>query len=202
MIADSFNTIKFATEGSYSEKGSKFLAFAFPVSTEEEVKDHMLSLRKKYYDARHHVSAFIIGYDQSFYRASDDGEPANSSGMPVLGQIRSFGLTNVLIIVVRYFGGTKLGVPGLINAYRTAAKDALGKSEIVEETVKKEFVVSFGYDEMSFVMKILKDYNVLIKVQDLTEKCKIIFAIRLSLADEIVQMLSKNHKVKIEKQNG
>ncbi len=202
MIKDLFNTIKNESQGFFSDKGSKFISYAFPVTSEEEVKENIQFLKKKHHDARHHVYAFIIGHEQDFYRASDDGEPSNSSGMPVLGQIRSFGLTNVLIVVVRYFGGTKLGVPGLINAYRTAAKDALDNAEIIEETVKTEFVVSFGYDEMSFVMKCLKDYDALIKVQDFTETCRIIFAIRLSLEEEILKAISQNHKVKTEKYNG
>jgi uncharacterized YigZ family protein len=196
MHADSFHTIKNASEGFFSDKGSKFISFAFPVKSEEEVKDQIQSLKKKYHDARHHVYGFIIGPNQEFYRASDDGEPANSSGMPVLGQIRSFGLTNVLIVVVRYFGGTKLGIPGLINAYRTAAKNALENAEIVEETVKSVFVVEFGYDEMNFVMKCLKDFDVVIKVQEFAESCRIVFAIRLSLSEDIQVALSHNHKVK------
>lgn len=202
MIIDSYNTIKNESQGFYSDKGSKFISYAFPVMCEDEVKKNIQALKKKHHDARHHVYAFIIGHNHDFYRASDDGEPANSSGMPVLGQIRSFELTNVLIVVVRYFGGTKLGVPGLINAYRTAAKDALDNAEIIAETVKTEFVVRFAYEEMSFVMKCLKDYDAVIKVQDFTDTCSIIFAIRLSLVNEILNSLNQNHKLKTELYNG
>lgn len=196
MAVDSFHTIKIASEGFFSDKGSKFISFAFPVKSEDEVKEHLQALKKKYHDARHHVYGFIIGPNQETHRASDDGEPSNSSGMPVLGQIRSFGLTDVLIVVVRYFGGTKLGIPGLINAYRTAAKSSLENAEIIEETVKIQFVLEFGYDEMNFVMKCLKDFNADIRVQDFNENCRLIFAIRVSLSDEIQNALSLNHKVK------
>ena len=125
MKTDAFYTIETESSGFYSEKGSKFYAFAFPVNCEQKIKEIQQNLRKKYYDARHHVYAFVLGAEKQIYRASDDGEPPNSSGMPVLGQIRSFELSNILIVVVRYFGGTKLGVPGLINAYKSAARDAL-----------------------------------------------------------------------------
>jgi len=124
-IVEKYKTIRTTSEGNYKEKGSKFLAFAYPVSTEEEIKEIQQTLRKDYYDARHHVFAWRLGSDKKRYRSSDDGEPSNSSGPPVLGQIQSFDLTNILIVVIRYFGGTKLGVPGLINAYRTAARDAI-----------------------------------------------------------------------------
>ncbi len=201
MILDSYNTIENESQGFYSDKGSKFISYAFPVRTEEDVKINIQVLRKKHHDARHHVYAFIIGHAQDFYRASDDGEPANSSGMPVLGQIRSFGLTNVQIIVVRYFGGTKLGVPGLINAYRSAAKDALDNAKVIEETVKEEFEVKCTYDEISFVMKCIKDSEALIKLQDFTDTCRIVFAIRLSLVEQVLNSLNQNHKLLIEKYN-
>ena len=170
-MLDIYKTIKKESQGFYSEKGSKFISFAFPVSNEKEIKEFQQQLRKKYYDARHHVYAFILGVDKNAYRASDDGEPANSSGMPVLGQLRSHDLTNVVIIVVRYFGGTKLGVPGLINAYRSAAQDAIANAQIIEETVDSEFSVFFSYDEMSYVMRVLKDFDANIIVQEFVEQC-------------------------------
>lgn len=197
MIPDSFHTIASASEGFYSERGSKFISFAFPVSSEDEIKGHIAVLKKKYYDARHHVYAFILGGDQSFYRASDDGEPSNSSGPPVLGQIRSMGLTNVLIVVVRYFGGTKLGVSGLINAYRSAARDALERSEIIEETIKITHLCEFAYDEINFVMKCVRDYDAIIKEQNFQESCRLIFAVRLSLSEQLLNVLMQNHKIKI-----
>lgn len=197
METDSYNTIASASEGFYSERGSKFISFAFPVKDEDDIKEHIAVLKKKYHDARHHVYAFILGADQSFYRASDDGEPSNSSGPPVLGQIRSMGLTNVLIVVVRYFGGTKLGIPGLINSYRSAARNALENCEIVEETIKLTHLCEFAYDDINFVMKCVKDYDAVIKEQDFQETCRLIFAIRLSLSEQLLNALMQNHKIKI-----
>jgi len=152
-----YKTIKAPSQGNYKEKGSKFLSFAFPVSSESEVKEYLQKLRKEYYDATHHVYAYRIGSDKKFFRCSDDGEPSNSSGPPVLGQIQSFDLTNILIVVVRYFGGTKLGVSGLIHAYRSAAADAIRNAEIVETIDKKIIIVSFPYQNIGEVMKIIKN---------------------------------------------
>jgi len=198
METDVFLTITKESEGFYSEKGSKFYAFAYPVSTEEDIKSIQQSLRKKYYDARHHVYAFILGPEKKAYRASDDGEPANSSGMPVLGQIKSFEITDVLIVVVRYFGGTKLGVPGLINAYRTAAKGALENADIVEKFITKSAEIDFAYDDMNFVMKVLNDSGAKILSQTFLESCNIIFSIRLSEFDKLISNLRKNHKIEIK----
>jgi len=198
MGNDVFNTIEKESTGFYSEKGSKFHAFAFPVKSEEEIKEIQHSLRKKYYDARHHVYAFVLGADKNTYRASDDGEPANSSGMPVLGQIRSFDLSNVLIVVVRYFGGTKLGVPGLINAYKTAAKDALENARIVEEFVTSKGSVHFAYDEMNYVMKVINDSGAKIVKQEFLADCEIDFEIRNSEFQRLIESLKRNHKIKVE----
>ncbi len=201
MDTDVFFTIENKSKGFYSEKGSKFLAFAFPVSSEEEIKSVQHDLRKKYYDARHHVYAFVLGADKAFYRASDDGEPSNSSGMPVLGQIRSFELTNILIVVVRYFGGTKLGVPGLINAYKSAARDALQNAIIIEEFVTIEGKVFFGYDEMNFVMKTLNDAGAKMLNQTFLEDCDIEFSIRASEFEKLIENLHRNYKVNVEEKN-
>jgi uncharacterized YigZ family protein len=160
---DEYKTIAEKSEGIFREKGSKFLAFAFPVETEDEISAIRVELRKKYFDARHHVYAFQLGVENPAYRASDDGEPSNSSGPPVLGQIRSYGLTNILIVVVRYFGGTKLGVPGLINAYKSAAKNALDNAKIVEKKVVMAVKIGFSYQSLNEVMKILKTDGVKIK---------------------------------------
>ena len=147
------------TEGFYKEKGSKFLAFAFPVSSEEEIKEQILVLKKEYYDARHHCYAYILGKDAAHYRANDDGEPGHSAGDPILGQIRSHNLTDVLIVVVRYFGGTKLGVGGLIHAYKTAATDAIANNTIVKKIVTASIKIHFEYLSMNSVMKLIKDYD-------------------------------------------
>jgi len=186
---DIYKTIKEPSEGFFKDRGSKFLAFAYPISTEEEFKEHLQELKKRFHDARHHVYAFRIGADHKFYRASDDGEPSNSSGPPVLGQIQSFELTNIMIVVVRYFGGTKLGVPGLINAYRTAAAEALKNAEIIELTENGELEIKFSYPEMNNVMRIIKDENLAIVNQDFQLNCKVLVSVRLRDIDRVKQRL-------------
>ncbi len=178
MSDDKFLTISHTSEGIYKEKGSRFLAFAYPVETEEEAKDYLKALKKKYYDARHHVYAFRLGADMQTYRCSDDGEPSNSSGPPVLGQIQSAGLTNILIVVVRYFGGTKLGVPGLINAYRSAAADAIAQNEVVEKFEEDVFSVYFSYLVLNDVMKVIKDMQPQQLAQNFDNSCEMKLAIR------------------------
>jgi uncharacterized YigZ family protein len=198
METDYFYTIASPSEGIFTEKSSKFLAFAFQVSSEEQVKQHLNDLKKKYYDARHHVYAFIIGTKQETFRASDDGEPSNSSGPPVLGQIRSLNLTNTLIVVVRYFGGTKLGIPGLINAYKTAAKNALDNAKIIKKYIEEKIEITFDYEDMNFVMKVIKDYEANIISQEFQENCSIICTIRLSLYENFLESLKQNHKLIIK----
>ncbi len=179
-IADNDKFLTFAkySEGIYKEKGSRFLAFAWPVTTEDEVKMHIKELKKTYFDARHHVYAFRLGADLKTFRCSDDGEPANSSGPPVLGQIQSANLTNVLIVVVRYFGGTKLGVPGLINAYRTAAADAIANNSIIEQFEQDRFTIRFDYGAMNDVMRVLKDENPQQSNQQFDNRCSIDISVR------------------------
>jgi len=157
MMNHKYRTIESPAEGTYKEKGSKFLAFAYPVSREDAVKDALQSLRKEYYDARHHCYAWRLGPEMSRYRSNDDGEPSGSAGQPIYGQIVSRELTDVLVVVVRYFGGTKLGVGGLIQAYRTAASDALDQSRIIERKVYDCLRLEFGYEQMNRVMKVIKD---------------------------------------------
>lgn len=177
MIIDTYRTLKTASEGIYKEKGSKFLAFAFPVNTEKDIKENLEKIRKKYYDARHHCYAWVLGADKSRYRANDDGEPSNSAGKPILGKLQSHDLSQVLIIVVRYFGGVKLGVGGLINAYRSAADDAIKNGVIVQRKVKTFFEIHFGYDAMNDVMTLIKSK----KIEQLSHQfeldCKIKMAV-------------------------
>jgi uncharacterized YigZ family protein len=199
-MIDYYKSIKQPAQGIYTEKGSKFLSFAYPVSSEDEVKNHLVTLKKEYFDAKHHVYAFIIGAEGQIYRASDDGEPHNSSGLPILNQIKSFGISDVLIVVVRYFGGTKLGISGLINAYKSAAYDALSKCEIIEKFVYCNLKVISDYDNLNFVMKLIKDYNCKIIKQEFVEDCRLVFEIRLSLAEEIVSKLKTNHKISVLKE--
>ena len=169
MIAYSYSTLQHAAEGIYKEKGSKFLAFAYPVDSETTIKERLDHLKKEYFDARHHCFAWMLGPDKTHFRAFDDGEPNHSAGTPILGQIRSKGITNVLVVVVRYFGGVKLGVGGLINAYRTAAENALNNSPIVEMEISENVKLQFDYLILSDVMKLVKDFGLKILEQDFSE---------------------------------
>ncbi len=186
---DSYKTIEKISEGLFKDKGSKFIAIAFPVQNEMKVQEHRARLRKKYYDARHHVYAFYIGTNQVIYRSGDDGEPSNSSGPPVLGQIRSFGLTNILIVVVRYFGGTKLGIPGLINAYKSAATNAIENANIITKIITKKLSFSFNYPAMRNVMRIVKTPEIKIEKQEFLESCLLEINIRASNFEEIYNKL-------------
>jgi len=196
-ISDEFCTISAPTEGFFKDKGSRFLAFAFPVNSENEIDEFRSDLRKKYFDARHHVYAFRLGADAKNFRASDDGEPANSSGQPVLGILRSHNLTNVLMVVVRYFGGTKLGVPGLIHAYRTAAEDAVSKAEIVVETVKIPMILKFDYTKLNDVMRILKDESIEPTDSVFEMQCQMKCAVRQSVFERLHGRLLKVCAVEI-----
>lgn len=187
--ADSFFTISSTAEGQYKEKGSKFLAFAAPVDNENAVKQKLEELRKTYYDARHHCYAYILGSRSEKYRANDDGEPSHSAGDPILGQIKSRQLTNTLVVVVRYFGGTKLGVPGLVNAYKTAAQEALANAEMVEVPIRDMITVSFPYDKTSDVMRLLKDFDAGIVDQAFAENCRITAAIRMGAGEQLKEKL-------------
>ncbi|HEY0656382.1 MAG TPA: YigZ family protein [Chryseosolibacter sp.] len=169
----SYKTIEFEADGLYKEKGSKFLAFAFPVSNEAEVKAHLDSLRKKYFDARHHCYAYRLGPSGQTFRANDDGEPNHSAGDPILGQLRAKDLTNVLIVVVRYFGGVKLGVGGLISAYRAAAEDVLAKSTIIEKEITSHVTLQFDYPATPEVMRLVSDFSMTIVQQRFEERCEL-----------------------------
>ncbi|PLX15040.1 MAG: YigZ family protein [Salinivirgaceae bacterium] len=192
---DLYRTIKSPSKGSFKDRGSKFFAFAYPIETEDEFKENMQVLKKEYHDARHHVYAFRLGSDKKTYRASDDGEPSNSSGPPVLGQIQSYDLTNVMIVVVRYFGGTKLGVPGLINAYRSAAADAIENAKIIEKTEEKTVRIQFEYPDMNNVMRIIKDQDLNIINQDFQLACIIDLSVRLRDIEQVLERVNKLEKV-------
>ncbi|MFQ3215168.1 MAG: putative YigZ family protein [Marivirga sp.] len=180
-MKDYFFTVADSQESLYKEKGSKFIGICFPVSSEEDVKSCQEALRKRFYDARHHCYAYIIGAAGDQYRANDDGEPNHSAGDPILGQIRSKELTNTLVVVVRYFGGTKLGVSGLINAYKTAAAEALDQSKIVKEIVKSKYLLQYGYEITNEVMRLISDFNLEIFHQDFQADCKAEIGVRLNL---------------------
>jgi uncharacterized YigZ family protein len=173
MPVFSYRTIVSAAQGIYKEKGSKFLAFAYPVSNEEQIKENLAVLRKQYFDARHQCYAWVLGAEKNKSRANDDGEPNHSAGDPILGQIRSKDLTNILIVVVRYFGGVKLGVGGLISAYKAAAEDALNQSQIIEEEVKKSFSLQYPYASTPEVMRLVKDFDVKVRGQKFADDCEL-----------------------------
>lgn len=182
---DTFLTIAAPVEGLYKAKGSKFIALAYPVVSEKEVKEELTQIRKQYYDARHHCYAYMLGEQGQHYRANDDGEPSHSAGDPILGQIRSRNLTGVLVIVVRYFGGIKLGVSGLIQAYKTATGDALDKAEIIQKVIPAQLTIRFSYDWMNAVMKLVKDYDMEIISQHFTKTCQMSLSVRKRLAEEV-----------------
>jgi len=180
-----FTTIASASTGVYKDRGSKFLAFAYPVSSEEEVKEKIDFLRRKYFDARHHCYAYRLDADGGRYRANDDGEPANSAGKPILGQLVARSVTNVLVVVVRYFGGVLLGVGGLMHAYKQAAADALAAAEIVTDVVTETWQLTFAYTDMNQVLKVVKDMNIECFGQDYHLNCTMKVKVRESQAEEI-----------------
>jgi uncharacterized YigZ family protein len=157
LFEDTYRTVTEISEGIYKEKGSKFIARCYPVRTESEVKQRLEEIKKEYFDARHHCYAYIIGYDKSGWRMNDDGEPSGTAGKPIYGQLQSFDLTNCLLVVVRYFGGIKLGVSGLINAYKAAARDAIENSTIIEKTINEIYRLEYPYEMINDAMKLLKD---------------------------------------------
>ena len=197
---DTYKTIaRPSTEILFKEKNSKFFGYAFPVVTEEETKHYIEKLRKRHYGAVHFCYAFQLGTESIYFRANDDGEPSNTAGMPIYGQIQSFGLTNVLIVIVRFFGGVKLGVGGLISAYRTTAQLALLEAEIIEKTIDIHYQISFDYKNMNKVMRIIKEKNLEIISQDMTESCKIVIATRKKNAEIIFDIFSSIFEIEIKK---
>lgn len=183
----------------YKEKNSKFYGYAFPVVSEDEVKLHLEKLRKKHYGAVHFCYAFQLGTESVYYRVNDDGEPNNSAGMPIYGQIQAFGLTNILIVIVRFFGGIKLGVGGLISAYRTAAQTALVNAEIIEKTINIHFQICFDYKNINKVMRIIKEKNLEIITQEMNESCSITLTTRKKNAELIFNIFSSVFEVDIKK---
>ncbi len=195
---DTFKTItKPSEETLFKDRSSKFYGYAFPVNNEEEIKEHIEQLKKQHYNARHWCYAWQLGKEYEKFRANDDGEPSNSAGMPIYGQLQSFGVTNVLVVVVRYFGGTKLGVGGLIQAYKTSAKLALEASNIIEKTIDVDFILKFEYPEMNTVMRIIKDQNLNITNQKMELDCEYVISVRKKEAEKIFQIFNTTYKVSI-----
>lgn len=190
FISDTYKTIEVPSEEVlYKEKNSKFFGYAFPVTNEDEVKEIINQLKKQHHTARHWCYAFQIGTETIYYRANDDGEPNNSAGAPIYGQIQSFDVTNILVVVVRYFGGTKLGVGGLISAYKTAAQMTLENALIIEKTIDAHFQLNFDYKDMNKVMRVVKENQLTIVSQKMEMNCQMIIATRKQNEDKITLVL-------------
>lgn len=186
-VFDSYKSIAGPSEGLFKDNGSRFISFAYPVETEEEVKSIVGSLKKEYHDARHHCYAYRIGYKGDLFRANDDGEPSSSAGRPILGQIDSNGLSDILIVVVRYFGGIKLGIPGLIRAYKTSSADAISNNAIITKIAMKRYLLKFGYDSMNSVMKMVKDMSLEQSNQNFGLECELTVRVRLSQVPDFLE---------------
>jgi uncharacterized YigZ family protein len=196
-MEDTYKTISNTSGGLFKDKGSKFIAYAYPVTSEDQIKEIVQTIKKEHYSARHHCYAWRLGHEKLLFRANDDGEPSSTAGKPILGQIQSFGLTNILIVVVRYFGGTLLGVSGLINAYRNAALDAINQSEIVEKLVEKQLLIEFDYGVMNDIMKFFKDEKLPQVDPQFDLKCRMRTHIRIGELSRIEEGLRKIEGVRI-----
>lgn len=201
-MSDSYLTIAAPAEAIYKEKSSKFLAYAYPVRTEEEIRERLDALRKRYYDATHHCYAWRLGPQGELFRSNDDGEPSGTAGKPILGQLLSHSLTNCLVVVVRYFGGTKLGVSGLIQAYKESTADVLSVAEIIEQTVDVSFKIEFSYLVMNDVMRIIKEEQPNILSQEFDNLCTMQLSIRESRAEGLLGKLRKVEGASIDEANG
>jgi len=198
MIQDAYKTISGISEGYFTEQRSKFISYALPVKTPEEVKEKVDAFRKQHYSARHVCWAYILGAERTQFRFNDDGEPSSTAGKPIFGVINSHELTDILVVVVRYFGGVKLGTSGLIIAYRAAAQDAVAHAEIIEKTIDEEIIVTFAYPFLNGVMKIVKEDNPQIVSQQFDMDCVMTLRIRKSEAEKLKEKLLKVESVKIK----
>ncbi|MCK9613750.1 MAG: YigZ family protein [Bacteroidales bacterium] len=190
LFEDVYLTIEETAESVFRDRGSRFIGLAVPVENEIAVKQTLGKIKKIYYDATHHCYAFRLGFDKSIFRFNDDGEPSGTAGRPIFGQIQSKDLTNVLVVVVRYFGGTKLGVSGLINAYKTTAREVLEKSKIIEKTINDSYHITFNYEKMNDVMRVLKDENAVFISQNFDEKCTVEFSVRKMKSGKVYEKLN------------
>lgn len=191
LFSDTYLTIEKPSQAIFKDKGSKFLAFAFPVETEQQIKDFLSQLKKEHHTANHHCYAYRLGADKLNYRANDDGEPNNTAGKPILGQLQSNDLTNILIVVVRYFGGVLLGVSGLINAYKNSAAEVIKSSTIIEKQIMFSYTITFAFNDLNDVMKILKHSFCKIHEQHFDTDCTIVFSIRKGQSESIENSLKK-----------
>lgn len=191
MNSDKYKTIIGTSSGIYKEKGSKFVSVAMPVSYQEQVKPIIEKIRKEHHDAKHHCYAYMLGHERLTWRVNDDGEPSGTAGRPILGQINSLGLTNIIIVVSRYFGGTLLGVSGLINAYRSAAASALADAKITEKTVNAYYEITFPFSSLKDVMKVLKEENLGQSEQLFDLECRLKLNFRISVQEKVLNRFSR-----------
>ena len=192
---DAYQSIEGPSEGLFKDNGSRFIALAYPVETEAQVREIVSGLRKEYHDARHHCYAYRLGYKRDVFRASDDGEPSGSAGRPILGQIDALGLSDVLVVVVRYFGGIKLGIPGLIRAYKSSTADALSRARVVEKIAARRYRLQFDYLSMNAVMKVLKDMELPQRGQQFGESCSLEVRVRLSVVEDFTKRMGECAKL-------
>lgn len=198
LFEDTYKTITGSAEGLFKDKGSKFFAYAYPIEDESEVKDLVDQLKKEHFKAVHHCYAYRLGQDRTNFRVNDDGEPSGSAGKPILNVLLSKDITNILVVVVRYFGGTLLGVPGLINAYKTATQEALAEAEIIEKTVNEIYEVRFEFVQMNDVMKVVKEFGLKVKNQLFDNQCTLQLKFRRNMTNQIIGKLEKIEPIEIE----
>jgi len=196
---DTYLTLESPVTGRFRDRGSRFIAFAWPVESEEAVKERLSQLKKKYHDARHHCYAFRLGPEQELYKYSDGGEPSGTAGRPIYEQILSAGLFNVLIVVVRYFGGVLLGTGGLHNAYKLAARDAIEHARIIEKIIEKQLTLSFGYEHMNLVMQTVNREHLTIINQQFGDSCHIEIRVRKDMIDKVIGIFTSTGKINVEK---
>lgn len=195
---DTYRTIKTSAEGLFKDKGSKFFAFAYPIEHESEVKELLEPLKKEHFKAVHHCYAYRLGIDKNNFRVNDDGEPSGSAGKPILNTLLSNDVTNILVVVVRYFGGTLLGVPGLINAYKMATAEALAVAEVIEKTVNDVYSIQYEFVQMNDVMKVVKEFNLKIRNQTYDNQCLMEIEFRKSIEAQVIGKLEKIDNIAID----
>ncbi|WP_428654875.1 IMPACT family protein [Runella sp.] len=198
LFDDSYRTIVTSVEGLFRDRGSKFLAFAYPIQNEEDAKQCLLALRELHPKANHHCYAFRLGLDRTHFRANDDGEPSGSAGKPILNTLYAHDLTNLLVVVVRYFGGTLLGVPGLINAYKAATEEALGQAQIVIKYVRDVYTLTYPYEQMNEVMKVIKTFDLVPQKQQFDNECSLQLEIRKTMLNQVLGKLEKIEALQLD----
>jgi uncharacterized YigZ family protein len=191
LFDDTYTTIKQATEALFKDRGSKFLAFAYPIKNEQEVKKYLDALRGLHHKANHHCYAYRLGIDRSQFRVNDDGEPSGSAGRPILNVLLSKDVTNILVVVVRYFGGTLLGVPGLINAYKSATVEALAEAELIQKTLNDVYEISFDFEVMNDVMRVVKEFGLKISNQTYDNRCTLTIEVRKSTLNQVLTKMEQ-----------